>query len=62
MSRVVLIHYCGWSYQLGHFGGVAHYDYQLQITFPNRVYIKGPEEKTKLNLFFKKNPNAIVLT
>ena len=43
-------------------GGVARYDTQLQMIFPNRVFFKGPQEKDKMLDFLKKCENPIVIT
>lgn len=55
-----LISYCNNTWPS--IGGVARYDTQLQLIFPNRVFFKGPQEKDKMLDFIKKCENPIVIT
>jgi len=40
-----IIHYCCGSYEIGDFGGVARYDHQIKTIYPNRLFLKGPQQK-----------------
>lgn len=57
-----IIHYCCGSYDKGHYGGVARYDYHVSLVFPHRIFIKGPEQKNKLISLLEKIQNTIVFT
>lgn len=43
-----IFHYCDGCYEMGHVGGVARYDYQLKLVFPQRIFVKGPQQKNIL--------------
>ena len=47
-----LISYCNGSWPS--IGGVARYDTQLKLIFPNRIFFKGPQEKDKMLNYLKK--------
>lgn len=55
-----LISYCNDTWP--HIGGVARYDTQLSITFPQRYFFKGPQQKKELINFLKICDNPIVIT
>lgn len=57
-----IIHYCCGSYHHGSFGGVARYDYQLSLIFPDRIFIQGPSGKRILHKYLKKYRNSLVIT
>ena len=57
-----IIHYCCGSYHLGSFGGVARYDYQLSLIFPDRVFIEGPKGKRILHKYLRRFKNPLVIT
>ena len=61
-SSTKIIHYCCGSYDIGDFGGVARFDYQVKQVFPNRIFFKGPEQKQLLNDYLDNYPNSIVIT
>ena len=43
-------------------GGVARYDLQLSLIFPNRKFFRGPQQKNDLLVFLKTCKNPIVIT
>jgi len=55
-----IISYCNGTWP--DIGGVARYDTQLKLIFPERVFFKGPQEKDKMLDFLKKCENPIVIT
>jgi len=55
-----LISYCCGTWP--NIGGVARYDTQLKIIFPNRVFFEGPKEKAQMLDFLKKCKKPIVIT
>ncbi len=57
-----IIHYCCGSYFRGVFGGVARYDYQLFLAFPNRLFFEGPREKSNMLGYLKTCKNPIIIT
>ena len=57
-----IIHYCCGSYSRGSFGGVARYDYQLSLAFPNRLFFEGPREKSNLLGYLKTCSNPLIIT
>jgi hypothetical protein len=57
-----IIHYCCGSYQNGNFGGVARYDHHIQLAFPKRIFIKGPEQKHLLLQVLPQLFQPIVIT
>jgi len=62
MSYTNIISYCCGSYERGNFGGVARYDYQIKLVFPNRIFFQGPEEKHKLLNYLKECKKPLVIT
>lgn len=56
----MIISYCCGTFPC--LGGVARYDTQLHLVFPNRVFFKGPEEKDKMLDFLIKCDNPIIIT
>ena len=61
-SEKLIIHYCCGSMYHGAIGGVARYDYQISLAFPNRIFLEGPREKEKLLKFLKIAKNPIIIT
>ena len=61
-NKYNIIHYCINSYDNNSYGGVARYDYHIKLIFPNRIFIKGDQEKNKLINVLKKIKNPIVIT
>ena len=57
-----IVHYCCGSYDIGNFGGVAHFDYLFKHVFPLRKFFKGPDQKVDLINYLKNNPDTIVVT
>lgn len=57
-----IIHYCCGSYDIGDFGGVARYDYHILLSFPHRIFIKGPKQKDYLLKLLPSLNNPIVIT
>jgi hypothetical protein len=57
-----IIHYCIGSYDIGDYGGVARYDYNIKTIFPRRKFIKGPENKNELIEYIKTCKNPLVIT
>ncbi len=62
MSDKEIISYCCGSYDLGGYGGVARYDYQLKLIFPNRRFFQGPQEKGKMLRYLSKCKNPLIIT
>jgi glycosyltransferase involved in cell wall biosynthesis len=59
----IIVHYCCGTYYYGAIGGVARYDYQISLAFPNRMFVQGPQQKNQLLQFLNKNKgNVIVIT
>lgn len=58
-----IIHYCCGSYDIGDFGGVARYDYQLKTVFPNRVFFRGPQQKNEMLAYLNRlgDPKNIII-
>ena len=48
MTSKIIVHYCCGSYDHGAHGGVARYDYQISLAFPNYKHFTGPQEKQKM--------------
>jgi len=59
-SNFTLISYCCGTYPST--GGVARYDTQLNIVFPNRIFFQGPRDKNKMLLYLKTCTNPIIIT
>jgi glycosyltransferase involved in cell wall biosynthesis len=59
---IEIVHYCCGSYDKDNFGGVARYDYQISLAFPNRVFFQGPSEKKKMLAYLKRCKNPLVIT
>jgi len=57
-----IVSYCCGSYENGGHGGVARYDYQLKIIFPDRKFFQGPREKSKMLRYLSKCKNPLVIT
>jgi glycosyltransferase involved in cell wall biosynthesis len=55
-----IISYCCGCYPS--IGGVARYDSQLNIIFPNRKFFQGPKEKAEMLEYLKEVNNPIVIT
>lgn len=55
-----LISYCNGSWPS--IGGVARYDTQLKLIFPNRIFFKGPQEKDKMLNYLKNCDKPIIIT
>lgn len=55
-----IISYCNGTWPST--GGVARYDTQLKLIFPERKFFKGPQEKEKLLEYLKKCNNPIIIT
>jgi hypothetical protein len=63
LNEQQIIHYCCGSYEIGDYGGVAAYDFQLRDCFPNRRFFKGPQHKDKLLSYLEScNKPPIVFT
>lgn len=60
MNKYTIISYCNNTYPS--YGGVARYDTQLKIIFPDRIFFKGPQEKDKLLKFLESAIQPIVIT
>jgi glycosyltransferase involved in cell wall biosynthesis len=58
-----ILHYCDGCYEMGNIGGVARYDYQIKLIYPQRIFIKGPQHKYNLITLLEiyKN-NCIIIT
>lgn len=52
-NKVVIIHYCCGSYEIGDIGGVARYDYQIKLAFPERVFFRGSQQKHDMIRFLQ---------
>ena len=57
-----IIHYCCGSYDYGNHGGVARYDYQIKLAFPDRHFFQGPQQKQQMLQFLEKCDKPIVIT
>ena len=57
-----IIHYCCGSYDIGDCGGVARYDYQIKLAFPDRKFFQGPRMKKEMLAYLEKCDNPIVIT
>jgi len=55
-----IISYCNGTWP--EIGGVARYDTQLKLIFPERVFFKGPQQKDEMLNFLKTCKNPIVIT
>ena len=55
-----LISYCDGTWPS--IGGVARYDTQLKIIFPDRIFFKGPQEKEKMLEYLKTCEKPIIIT
>ena len=58
ITIMTIIHYCCDTTWSGAVGGVPRYDYQLSLIVPNRIFVKGPEEKNKLLIRNAKEKDA----
>jgi hypothetical protein len=56
-----IISYCCNTWPLG-LGGVARYDTQLKLIFPERVFFKAPHEKFKMLEYLKTCDKPMVIT
>ena len=57
-----IVHYCCGSYESGDHGGVARYDHQIKLAFPERVFFQGPQQKNQMNEFIKSCHRPLVIT
>ena len=57
-----IISYCCGSYDSGNHGGVARYDYQLKLIFPERKFFEGPRQKREMLRYLRKCKNPLVIT
>jgi len=57
-----IIHYCCGSYYLGHIGGVARYDYQISLAFPDYKHFTGPQQKNDMLEYLKRCKDPLVIT
>lgn len=57
-----IIHYCCGSYDIGDCGGVARYDYQIKLAFPDRKFFQGPRMKKEMLAYLEKCDKPIVIT
>ena len=57
-----IISYCCGSYDHGSHGGVARYDYQLKLIFPERKFFQGPKEKGKMLKYLTRCKNPLIIT
>ena len=55
-----LISYCCGTWP--NIGGVARYETQLKMIFPNRIFFIGPQQKKEMLAFLKTCKNPIVIT
>lgn len=55
-----IIHYCCGKYP--NVGGVARFDLQFSLVFPNRKFFYGPQEKEKMLNYLSRCKNPIVIT
>lgn len=62
MPYTDIISYCCGSYDTLEVGGVARYDYQLKLIFPNRVFFRGPEKKNKMLRYLSKCKKPLIIT
>tara|TARA_Y100000816_G_scaffold281100_1_gene255264 strand:- start:54 stop:1910 length:1857 start_codon:yes stop_codon:yes gene_type:complete len=53
-----IFHYCDGCYEMGNVGGVARYDYQLKLIYPQRIFIKGPQNISNLLTLLKIYDNS----
>ena len=60
--KTQIIHYCCGSYEINDFGGVARYDHQIKLAFPDRKFFKGPEMKKEMLSYLEKCDKPIVIT
>ena len=60
MNKYTIISYCNNTYPS--YGGVARYDTQLKLIFPDRIFFRGPQEKDKLLKFLESVRQPIVIT
>ena len=59
MNNTIISYCCGtWP----NTGGVARYDTQLKLIFPNRIFFQGPQQKEKMLIYAKKCLNPIIIT
>ena len=56
-----IIHYCCGKYP-EFYGGLARYDYQVKLAFPNRKFFLSPYQKIKMLTYLKKCEKPIVIT
>ena len=57
-----IISYCCGSYDSGNHGGVARYDYQLKLIFPERKFFEGPRQKKEMLRYLRKCKNPLIIT
>jgi hypothetical protein len=63
MTSKIIIHYCCGSYDTGNHGGVPRYDYHIKLVFPQRIFVRGPQQKAPLLQFLEKHKgNILVIT
>jgi glycosyltransferase involved in cell wall biosynthesis len=55
-----IISYCNDTYPS--IGGVARYDTQLKLIFPNRIFFKAPQQRSELLEYLKTCDNPIIIT
>jgi len=55
-----IIHYCCGKYP--NVGGVARFDLQLSLIFPDRVFFEGPRQKNKMLKYLSRCINPVVIT
>jgi glycosyltransferase involved in cell wall biosynthesis len=57
---MIIVSYCNGTWPS--IGGVARYDTQLKLIFPNRIFFKGPQEKDKMLQYLKTCKEPIIIT
>jgi glycosyltransferase involved in cell wall biosynthesis len=60
MNHYKLISYCCGTWP--NLGGVARYDIQIKLIFPERVFFIGPQQKNQMLDFLKTCKNPIIIT
>jgi hypothetical protein len=61
-SITQVVHYCCDTFETGAVGGVARYDYQIKLAFPNRRFFKGPQHKVQMLAFLEQCGEVVVIT
>jgi glycosyltransferase involved in cell wall biosynthesis len=61
-SITQVVHYCCDTFETGAVGGVARYDYQIKLAFPNRRFFKGPQHKVHMLAFLEQCGEVVVIT